>query len=196
MCCCCLMKTILLSLGKASNRYCRGASCFLPIVPWADSGGGTGDPEPLPPWDLSDVWSCVDIWWVGEGVQWLFLPYLIIVFFLARFARQYYTFSFINVWKIPITSMFKGSSLLPHRYIHDPWKVHFHVYFVQNTRFYTTETNNFSGGGPRPPTPPPWYRYNRFENANTIMSNVFLSVEITGWCHFYKSYCLESCFNG
>ena len=34
--------------------------------------------------------SCVEVWWVGEGVQRLCLPFYC-PFFLARFARQYYT---------------------------------------------------------------------------------------------------------
>ena len=43
-------------------------------------GGGTGGPDP-PPWDLSEVGSCVEAWWVGEGVQRLFLPYYSHFFF-------------------------------------------------------------------------------------------------------------------
>ena len=74
------------------------------------SRGGTGGPDPPPsPWDLSEVGSCVDIWWVLEGVQRLFLSYL--YFFLARSARQYS--NIVNIWKIRITSKFKGWSLLP-----------------------------------------------------------------------------------
>ena len=52
----------------------------------ADPGRGGGFRTPPPPWDLSEVGSCVDIWWVGEGVQRLFL-----FFFLARSAHQFYT---------------------------------------------------------------------------------------------------------
>ena len=38
-----------------------------------EGGGGTGGPEP--PWDLSEVGSCVEAWWVGGvGVQRLFSP--------------------------------------------------------------------------------------------------------------------------
>ena len=39
------------------------------------SRGGTGVRTPPPPWDLSEVWSCVEAWWVWEGVQQFFLPY-------------------------------------------------------------------------------------------------------------------------
>ena len=35
--------------------------------------GGTGGPDP--PWDLSEVGSCVEVWWIVEGVQRLCLPY-------------------------------------------------------------------------------------------------------------------------
>ena len=52
------------------------------------SGGpGVRTPPPPIPWDLSEVGSCVHIWWVGEGVQRLFLSYSY-NFFLARSARH------------------------------------------------------------------------------------------------------------
>ena len=57
-----------------------------PIQARIQRGGGSGHP----PWDLSEVWSCVEARWVWEGVQQLFLPYYY-HFFLASFARQYYT---------------------------------------------------------------------------------------------------------
>ena len=50
------------------------------------SRGETGVRTPC---DLSEVGSCFDVWWVGEGAKGCF--YLIFIFFLARFARQYYT---------------------------------------------------------------------------------------------------------
>ena len=53
------------------------------------SRGGDRGSRP-PPWDLSEVGSCVEAWWVGEGVQRLFSLYYY-QFFLARFARKYYT---------------------------------------------------------------------------------------------------------
>ena len=55
----------------------------------ADSEGGTGGQDPPPPLRLSEVGSCVDVLWVGEGVHRLFLSYYY-NFFLARFARQYF----------------------------------------------------------------------------------------------------------
>ena len=52
----------------------------------ADPEGGSRPPPPL--WDFSEVGSCVDIWWVWEGVRGVFfLSYF--YFFLARSARQY-----------------------------------------------------------------------------------------------------------
>ena len=30
-------------------------------------GRGGGGPDPPPTWDLSEIGSCVDVWWVGEG---------------------------------------------------------------------------------------------------------------------------------
>ena len=54
--------------------------------------GDRGSGPPPPPWDLTEVRSCVAAWWVhvGEGVQRLFSTYYYL-FFLTRFARQYYT---------------------------------------------------------------------------------------------------------
>ena len=75
-----------------SERRKSNWSCefLLYLITCADlEGGGTGGPDPPPPWDLSEVGSCVDVWGIGDGVQRCF--YLIINFFLARFARQYCT---------------------------------------------------------------------------------------------------------
>ena len=58
-----------------------------------------GDRGSGPPWDLSEVGSSVEDWWVGEGVQRLFLPHFY-QFFLARFARQYYT-NMLHVYILP-----------------------------------------------------------------------------------------------
>ena len=70
----------------------------------ADPEGGGGS-EPPRPCDLSEVGSCVEMWWVGEGVQRLFSLYYNQIF-LDRFARQYYT----NVLHIYILS----SSIFSH----------------------------------------------------------------------------------
>ena len=54
------------------------------------SRGGSGGPD-TPPRDLSEVGSCVDVCWVREGVQRLFLSYYYNFFLAHR----------VNVWKIP-----------------------------------------------------------------------------------------------
>ena len=53
------------------------------IRPWG--GEGTEGPDTPPPWDLSEVGSCVEAWWVGEEVQRLF--YLTVIFFFASLAN-------------------------------------------------------------------------------------------------------------
>ena len=50
---------------------------FVIVMRGSRGGGGTGGPDP--PWDLSDVGSCVDVWWVGEGSKGCF--HLILIFF-------------------------------------------------------------------------------------------------------------------
>ena len=94
------------------------------------SGGGrdrAGVRKPPPPWDLSEMGSGVDIWWIGEGVQRLLLSYSYIFFFwLAPIASIILNG---NIWNIQIISKFKG---LP-RHTHYPWlswKCNFHVYFI------------------------------------------------------------------
>ena len=83
----------------------------LSPAPCADPEGGPGvRTPPPPPWDLSEVGSCVDIWWVRERVQRLFYLTFIIFFWLAPLASIIYS---LNIWKIGITFKFKGISLLP-----------------------------------------------------------------------------------
>ena len=91
---------------------------------------GGGDRGSRPPWDLSEVGSCVDVWWVGEGVQGLFLSYYY-NFFLASFARHYYTQSKCLEYLSVITSKFQVPSLKS-SYTRSLTfiKVHFNVYFV------------------------------------------------------------------
>ena len=62
-----------------------------PHYPSADPEGGPGSGTPPPSLRLvRDGVLCVEVWWVGEGSNCCF--YLIIInFFLARFARHYYT---------------------------------------------------------------------------------------------------------
>ena len=64
----------------------------------ADPEGGTGGPDP--PWDLSEVGSCVEVWWIGEGVQRLCLPYYCHFFWLASLAsiiQTYYMYTYFQV---------------------------------------------------------------------------------------------------
>ena len=52
-------------------------------------GGGGGSPDPTP-WDLSEVGSFVDVWWVGAGVQRLFLTYFILLLYFFLFYIKMY----------------------------------------------------------------------------------------------------------
>ena len=102
------------------------------ICPCADpEGGGTGGPEPPPPplSNLSEVGSCVGIWWVGKGVQRLFLSYS--YFFSGSLRSPVLYIMYINIWKILIISKFKGLPLLPSYtlLLAFMW-CHSHVYFV------------------------------------------------------------------
>ena len=56
----------------------------------ADPEGGTGGPEPPPPWDLSEVGSCLEAWWVGEGSNSCFYLIIINFFWLASLASILY----------------------------------------------------------------------------------------------------------
>ena len=59
-----------MNLQKTINYHKSSGTCKR------GSRGGDWGPDPTPPpLDLSDVGSCVEAWWVGEGVQRLFLPY-------------------------------------------------------------------------------------------------------------------------
>ena len=62
-------------------------------------------PLPAPaPLDFSEVGSCVDIWWVGEGSKGCFYLIFIIFFWLAPLASIIHS---VNIWKIRITCKFK-----------------------------------------------------------------------------------------
>ena len=90
--------------------YCRVNELFALFVTCVDPEGRTGGPDPPPPWDLSEVVSCVEVWGAGEGVQRMFLSYFDNFFWLAPLASIIHT---VNIWKIRITSKFKGLPLLP-----------------------------------------------------------------------------------
>ena len=96
-------------------------------------------------------------WWIGEGVQLLFLPYY--QFFLARFARQYYT-NTLHVYILPC-SMFstEWSSFLYISLIQITshplllWKRISIFFLTRITRFLTIEAIFFLGEDPRLPFP-------------------------------------------
>ena len=98
------------------------------VSPCADPEGGLGVRTPLR--FVRGGVLCGYIWWVGEGVQRLFLSYF--YFFSGPLWSPVFRHS-VNILKIRITSKFKGLSLLRHTYY--PWlslKCHLNVYFVQN----------------------------------------------------------------
>ena len=64
--------------------------------------GGPGAPPPL---DLSEVGSCMDFWWIWEGVlRWFYLT----LFIFVRLVSPVSNIHRVNIWKILITSKFKG----------------------------------------------------------------------------------------
>ena len=76
------------------------------------------DPE-VPPWDLSEVGSCVEFWWVGEGVQRLFLSYFEDFFYHTK--CKYLK----NPNHFQVSNPFSRHTHYPWL----PWKSNFHVYF-------------------------------------------------------------------
>ena len=132
----------------------------------ADPEGGTGGPDT--PWDFSEVGSCVVAWWVGEGVQRLFLPYYY-QFFLACFARQYYR-NILHVYILQ-SSMFSMelstsfslyiSLIQIMNRIQLPIPCFYERAFsdfscLELHDFTSFKPNNFSGGGPPDPLPDTW----------------------------------------
>ena len=126
----------LKTLGQNSSWILHAwtANCVY-MSPSADPEGGYRGSGPPPPWDLSEVGSCVEAWWVGEGVQRLFLPYYFL-FFLARFARQYiiqiyymYTYFHVqcSVWNGHPFSIFPYPNNFPPLAF---MKEHFHIFLV------------------------------------------------------------------
>ena len=167
--------------------------CDFKMVTCADPEGGEGVRNPLPlppppPWDLSEVGSCVDIWWVGEGVHILFYLTFIFFFWLAPLASIHS----VNIWKIRITSKFKGMSLLPSYTLSLAFiKVPFPCLFCLKLHDFTPlKPKNFWRRIPRLPSL--WLYLHIFAKLyrNTIISNVLLPGENTSGRHIYKNYCL------
>ena len=123
-----------------------------------DPEGGDRGSGP-PPWHLSEVGSCVEVWWVGEGVQRLCLPYYC-NFFLAHFARQYYTniYTYFQVQCSvlnghPFSNIYLNYEKNPTSHLLLLWKGIFIFFSSRITRFYTIQSENFLGRTPRPPPP-------------------------------------------
>ena len=137
--------------------------------------GGDRGSGPPPPWDLSEVGACVEDWWVGEGIQQLFLPYYY-QFFSARFARQYYTnivlvytYYKLNVQYGTVTiSLYSPYPNYDKNPTFNPLLLGIFIFLSRITRFYTILAENFLGEDPQTPhpkhiynikstmTPPPW----------------------------------------
>ena len=66
--------------GWCAEFFCFFFSLFF--FKRGSRGGGDRGSGPPPPWDLSEVGSCVEAWWVhvGEGVQRLFSTYYYQIF--------------------------------------------------------------------------------------------------------------------
>ena len=106
--------------------------------------GTGGPPPPPPPWDVSEVGSYEgawwEAWWVGEGVHRFFFQLIDINFFLARYARHYYTNVLhiyilqYSVWKgrpfsiFPLSKLWKESNFPSLAFM----KGHFQNFLVQN----------------------------------------------------------------
>ena len=123
-----------------------------------DTGSGT---PPPPPWDLSELGSCVEALWVGEGVQRLFLPYYY-QFFSARFARQWYTYILrVHVYTYYKLNVQYGTVILSLYFPYpnydknptsNPLLLGIFIFFLSRiTRFYAWKISG--GGPPHPPIP-------------------------------------------
>ena len=140
-------------------------------VSCADPEGG-GNRGPGPHYDLSEVGSGVDVWWVREGFQTLFLSYFYIFFCLASLASIIHK---VNVWKIFITSKIKvpSSKSVPPESLAF-MKVHFHVHVVYNYTILHHLTQTFSlGGSP---------------NTQTTVASLTHNTMLNQWC--------QMCFGG
>ena len=130
----------------------------------ADPEGGGNRGSGPPPWDLSEVGSCVEAWWVGEGIQWLFSLYYYLFFFwlasLASIIQTYYIYTYFQVqyslWNghpfsiLPL-SLWKESN------IHERASSYFSCLKLHD--FAPFKTNIFWGRTPWPP-PLPRHIYN------------------------------------
>ena len=148
---------------------------FCEIKCWrtsADPEGGTGGPDP--PWDLSEVGSCVEVWWVGEGVQRLFLPYYNQFFsgslrspILYKHITYIHTSKFNLVFSMERSSPYPNFEKNPASHPLHLWKEIFIFFLSRITRFSPLKPKKKS------PDPPPRHIY----NMKTTMSSVCLCTE-------------------
>ena len=138
-----------------------------------EAGGRT--PPPLR--FVREVGSCEEVWWVGEGVQGLCLP-CYYQFFLARFARQYFT-NIMNIickhtsefnvqyWTV-ILFLYFPSPIMKRIQLTVPcfMKGHFHISCLELHDL--TPSRKYSGGGPHISPPRQIYK------IKTTMSYVCL----------------------
>ena len=155
--------------------------------------GRTGGPDPPPPWDLSEVGSRVEVWWVGEGGPKVVFNLLLTIFFwlasLASIIQTYYIYTYI-VLPSSILSMERSSFLyvpliqiiiikriqLPILCIHERTFSYFSCPELHD--FTSFKTKNFWG---RPPKPPHRHIYNI-----KLPCHLYVSVENAFNCTNYK----------
>ena len=122
-------------------------------------GGDRGSGPPPPLWDLSEVGSCVEAWWVGEGSNSCFYLIIINFFWLASLDSILYKhistcihtsksnvqhgtvtlslyFPYPNHEKIPFSHPLVAFI-----------KRHFHIYLVSKYTILHQVNQKFSGGG-------------------------------------------------
>ena len=116
-------------------------------------GGGDRGPDPPNP-EICQRWGLA---WMFDGrrggpkVVFIFLLYF---FFLARFARQYYTYRIQQCWKTPNHFQVQRFILSPNSFYTRSlvfMKVHSMFISSRITQFYSFQTNFL---GRRPPDPP------------------------------------------
>ena len=126
-------------------------------------GGGTGvrNPPP-PPWDFPETGSCVEAWWVGEGVQRLFsLYYYLRSPVLYKRITYIHTFKFNIQYGTVILSLYSITLILMERIqltipcCHERASSYFSCLKLHD--FTPFKTKIFCG---RTPWPPPRHIYN------------------------------------
>ena len=124
-------------------NYCsRGKWCSIYVIDKSQARihRGGGELGCAPPTEIRQVvGSCIDAWWVGEGVQQLFFLIIIIFFWLASLAhiiKIYYMYTYFIVecsaWNGHTFSIFPISKLW--KKINFPslafMKGHFHIFLA------------------------------------------------------------------